>query len=53
MIRSLAELFLHEGSKVERAAVVSDLRGGDYFEVLADVIDELDAAGSVDHACCS
>ena len=25
MIRSLAELFLHEGSKVERAAVVSRL----------------------------
>ena len=34
MIRSLAELFLHEGSKVERACVVSDLRAGDYFEVL-------------------
>ena len=27
MIRSLAELFLHEGSAVERAAVVSDVRG--------------------------
>ena len=25
MIRSLAELFMHEGSKVERAAVVSRL----------------------------
>ena len=32
MIRSLAELFVHEGSKVERAAVVSDLRGGEYFD---------------------
>src|SRR5215218_9005277 len=31
MIRSLAELFMHEGSKVERAAVVSDARGGAYF----------------------
>ena len=31
MIRSLAGLFMHEGSKVERAAVVSDLRGGEYF----------------------
>ena len=31
MIRSLAELFMHEGSKVERAAVVSDVRGGEYF----------------------
>ena len=31
MIRSLAELFLHEGSKVERAAVVCDSRGGEYL----------------------
>jgi RNase adapter protein RapZ len=46
MIRSLATLFMHDGSKVERACVVSDLRGGDYFEVLAGVIDEL-AADSV------
>ena len=29
MIRQLVELFMHEGSKVERAAVVSDVRGGD------------------------
>ena len=43
MIRSLADLFMHEGSKVERACVVSDLRGGDYFEALAEVLDELDA----------
>ena len=34
MIRALVELFMHEGSKVERAAVVSDVRGGDYFEAL-------------------
>src|SRR4051794_3161886 len=45
MIRSLADLFSHPGSKVERAAVVSDLRGGTYFEHLAAVIDELEAAG--------
>jgi UPF0042 nucleotide-binding protein len=44
MIRSLAELFRHQGSKVERAAVVSDSRGGDYLSALAGVIDELDAA---------
>ena len=31
MIRSLAELFRHPGSKVERAAVVCDSRGGDYL----------------------
>src|SRR5919202_522263 len=42
MIRSLASLFQHDGSKVERACVVSDSRAGDYFEQLAAVIDELD-----------
>src|SRR3977135_305000 len=31
MIRSLVELFMHTGSKGERAAVVSDVRGGRYF----------------------
>jgi len=45
MIRSLAELFQHAGSKVERACVVSDLRGGDYFGQLAAVLDELEAEG--------
>jgi UPF0042 nucleotide-binding protein len=45
MIRSLAELFTHTGSKVERAAVVSDTRGGDYLAALAGVIDELDGSG--------
>jgi UPF0042 nucleotide-binding protein len=47
MIRSLASLFLHEGSKIERACVVSDLRAGDYLEVLAEVLDDLDSAGHV------
>jgi UPF0042 nucleotide-binding protein len=45
MIRSLAELFMHEGSKVERAAVVSDVRGGSYFEGIVAVLDELERAG--------
>jgi UPF0042 nucleotide-binding protein len=45
MIGSLVELFLHEGSKVERAAVVSDMRGGAYFEELAAVLDGLDRSG--------
>ncbi len=45
MILSLADLFRHPGSSVERAAVVSDLRGGTYFERLAAVLDELDDAG--------
>ena len=47
MIRSLAELFRHPGSKVERAAVVSDSRGGEYLSALAGVIDQLDEAGVV------
>jgi RNase adapter protein RapZ len=47
MIRSLAELFMHDGSKVERAAIVCDSRGGEYIAGLADVIDQLAAAGVV------
>jgi RNase adapter protein RapZ len=45
MIASLGELFRHEGSGVERAAIVSDVRGGDYFEELVQVIDDLQAEG--------
>src|SRR4051812_7679905 len=45
MIRSLSELFMHEGSKVERAAVVCDSRGGEYLAALAGVIDQLAEAG--------
>jgi UPF0042 nucleotide-binding protein len=45
MIRALVELFVHEGSKVERAAVVSDVRGGDYFEAFRAVLDDLAALG--------
>src|SRR5215212_8797847 len=37
MIASLADLFAHDGSNVERAAVVCDVRGGTYFEGLAKV----------------
>src|SRR3989337_1397804 len=48
MIRSLSELFRHPGSKVERAAVVSDSRGGEYLSALAGVIDELEG-GAVAH----
>ncbi|HET6551722.1 MAG TPA: RNase adapter RapZ [Solirubrobacter sp.] len=47
MIRSLSELFLHEGSKVERAAVVCDSRGGEYAEGLAGVLNQLGASGVV------
>ena len=45
MIGSLAELFGHEGSKVERAAVVSDVRGGEYFDGLVKVLDDLETKG--------
>jgi RNase adapter protein RapZ len=45
MIRSLVELFMHTGSKVQRAAVVSDVRGGTYFEGFAAMLDDLRAAG--------
>ena len=45
MISSLADLFSLEGSKVERAAVVCDVRGGEFFEGFARVLDELDARG--------
>jgi UPF0042 nucleotide-binding protein len=45
MIRGLAELFMHDGSKVELGAVVCDSRGGEYLAKLAPVIDQLVAAG--------
>src|SRR5205809_122840 len=45
MIASLSQLFAHEGSKVERAAVVCDVRGGTYFEAMKRVLDQLDAEG--------
>jgi UPF0042 nucleotide-binding protein len=45
MIRSLVDLFMHSGSKVERAAVVSDVRGGEYFDGLTTMLDDLRAAG--------
>ncbi len=45
MIGSLGELFRHDGSGVERAAVVSDVRGGDYFDELLQVLDDLQADG--------
>jgi UPF0042 nucleotide-binding protein len=45
MIGSLVELFVHRGSKVQRAAVVSDVRGGTYFDAIVAVLDELRAHG--------
>src|SRR5881396_3399660 len=45
MIRGLVELLAHPGSKVERAAVVSDVRGGELFEALVGVLDALEDSG--------
>src|SRR6201994_219135 len=45
MIRSLIDLFMHEGSKVARAAVVSDARGGSYFEGMAAMLEGLRRSG--------
>lgn len=45
MIAALGELFVHAGSKVRRAAVVTDVRGGEYFAELLAVLDELAAGG--------
>jgi UPF0042 nucleotide-binding protein len=46
MISPLADLFRHEGSKVERAAVVCDARGGEYFGGIAKVLDDLTSHGT-------
>jgi UPF0042 nucleotide-binding protein len=45
MIAGLGELFIHEGSGVECAAIVSDVRGGEYFEDLLAVLDDLERDG--------
>jgi len=45
MIGALGELFSLPGSGVERAAVVSDVRSGEYFDELLQVLDDLDAQG--------
>jgi UPF0042 nucleotide-binding protein len=48
MIRGLVELLRHPGSQVRKAAVVCDVRGGDFFEPLLEVLDELERAGLAD-----
>src|SRR6201986_4870873 len=45
MIISLLDLFMHSGSKVARAAVVSDVRGGNLFVGLASMLDRLRELG--------
>ena len=48
MIRGLVDLFRHPGAKVELAAVVCDVRGGEFFEGLLEVLEELKDAGVPD-----
>ena len=50
MIRALAGLVIHNGSTVERAAVVSDQRGGHYFDGFPRVIEAL-RSDEVAHPC--
>jgi len=45
MLASMTELFMHQGSNVRSAAIVSDVRGGAYFEGLRAVLDELEKSG--------
>jgi len=45
MIGALGELFRHEGSGVRHAAVVTDVRGREYFDDLQAVLTELDHDG--------
>ena len=45
MIRGLVALFVHEGAKVRRAAVVSDVRARQLFETLGGVLDDLALRG--------
>ena len=46
MINGLAELFLAESpSNLRRIAIVSDVRGGEYFTGLADITDQLRRTG--------
>jgi UPF0042 nucleotide-binding protein len=49
MIGALGELFSLDGSGVERAAVVSDVRSGEYFDELLQVLDDLESQGLNTH----
>lgn len=45
LIASLGELFVLGGSSIKRAAVVTDTRGGEYFDELLAVLEELRGEG--------
>src|SRR5437660_10519832 len=42
MIGSLAELFMHDGSKVEAAAIVCDAPAGEFFDGVGNVLRDHD-----------
>ena len=46
LMRPITELFAHEGHRVERAAIVCDVRGGQYFDELERALEELGQAGT-------
>ncbi len=48
LVPTLVDLFRREGSKVDRVAIVSDVRGGEYFGRLEQLLDELHERG-VEH----
>jgi RNase adapter protein RapZ len=48
LVPTLVDLFRHEGSKVDRVAIVSDVRGGEYFGRLEQLLEELHERG-VEH----
>src|SRR5665647_3373706 len=45
LMPTLVDLFRRTGSKVDRVAVVSDVRGGEYFSQLEVLLDELHERG--------
>ena len=47
LLPALADLFLLEGSRVERAAVVCDVRGGVWFKDLEPVLERVSEARGV------
>ena len=47
LLPALADLFLLEGSRVERAAVVCDVRGGVWFKDLEPVLERVEEAAGV------
>jgi len=48
LVPTLVDLFRREGSKVDRVAIVSDVRGGEYFGRLVELLEELHERG-VEH----